>query len=118
MPPMNNKTGNDELLRQLGLRLKQARLNLDWTQGEVAELAGVGVRTVRAIEAGASASMDSWLSILRALGRLDQINQFLPEPPVSPIQLAKLKGKTRQRASGTRGNHTAEEDAGAWTWGE
>ena len=115
---INKTNGNDELLRQLGLRLKQARLNLDWTQGHVAELAGVGVRTVRAMEAGASASMDTWLSVLRALGRLDQINQFLPAPPPSPIQLAKLRGKYRQRASGTRGNQAVSEDAGAWTWGE
>lgn len=115
-------SGNDAWLQRLGERLRRRRLNQNLTQAETAERAGVAPRTVRAIEGGASASMDTWLSLLRALGCLDQIEQFLPEPPLSPIELAKLKGKTRQRATGSRGSDSTgqvEEDAGGgWTWAE
>ena len=115
-------SGNDEYLRRLGDRLRQQRLNQNLTQAELAEQAGIAPRTVRAIEGGASASMDTWLSLLRALGALEQVDQFLPEPPLSPIELAKLKGKARQRATGSRGAErdqaVAEDPSGGWTWGD
>ncbi len=118
----NQNNGNDEYLRRLGDRLRRRRLNQNLTQAELAAQAGVAPRTVRAIEGGASASMDTWLSLLRALGALDQVEQFLPEPPLSPIELAKLKGKTRQRATGSRGSErdqaAAEDPAPGWTWGD
>ncbi len=116
----SNQTGNDALLRKLGDRLRRQRLNQNLTQQQLAERAGVAPRTVRGLEAGASASMDTWLSLLRALGCLDQVDLFLPEPPPSPIELAKLKGRYRQRASGVRGQEApaAEESAGGWTWKE
>ena len=41
---------------------------------------------------------------LRALDQLENLDALLPEPGLSPLQLAKLKGKTRQRASGSRGS--------------
>ena len=116
------QSGNDEWLCRLGERLRRRRLNRNLTQAEVAAQAGVAQRTVRAIEGGASASMDTWLSLLRTLGALDQLDQFLPEPPISPIELAKLKGKTRQRATGSRGSEpdqaVAEDPAEGWTWGD
>lgn len=113
-------SSNDEALRSLGHRLKQERLNRDWTQRDLADLAGVGLRTVRGVEAGASASMDTWISLLRALGRLNQLDQFLPEPPASPIQLAKLKGKQRRRASGGRrpDGLLVDEPRTGWSWGD
>jgi hypothetical protein len=38
------------------------------------------------------------IRVLRAMGKLSQLDAFLPEPGLSPIQLAKLKGRERQRA--------------------
>jgi hypothetical protein len=39
------------------------------------------------------------IQILRALNALDEIDSFLPDPGISPLQLAMMRGKERQRAS-------------------
>lgn len=83
----------------LGHRLKQARLNADLTQVAVARQAGVSRKTVLNAEKG-HAQLESFIAILAALNLLDQLDQFLPVQDISPLQLAKLQGKQRQRASG------------------
>ncbi|MCO8068826.1 MULTISPECIES: helix-turn-helix domain-containing protein [Acinetobacter] len=83
----------------LGQRLKRARLNRDMTQVEVADRAWVSKKTVLKAEKG-DVRLADLIAILRALEMLDELDSFLPEPPLSPIQLLKLRGKIRQRASG------------------
>lgn len=86
----------------LGQRLKQARLNRDLTQQEVAERAGLSRKAVLNAEKG-KAQLEVLVAILQALDLAAQLDNFLPPQPPSPIQLAKLHGKQRQRASGQRG---------------
>ena len=93
----------------LGQRLKQARLNRDLTQLEVAERAGVGRKAVLNAEKG-KAQLEVLIAILQVLELTAQLDHFLPPQPPSPIQLAKLQGKRRQRASGQRGKQEGEED--------
>ena len=93
----------------LGQRLKQARLNRDLTQIEVAERAGVSRKAVLNAEKG-KAQLEVLVAILQALDLTTQLDNLLPPQPPSPIQLAKLQGKQRQRASGQRGKHEGDED--------
>lgn len=94
----------------LGQRLKQARLNRDLTQIEVAEHAGVSRKAVLNAEKGKT-QLEVLIAILQALDLTAQLDNFLPPQPPSPIQLAKLQGKQRQRASGQR-KHGEEGDGG------
>lgn len=89
------------IAEELGQRLKQARLNRDLTQLEVAERAGVSRKTVLNAEKGKT-QLEALVAILQALDLTAQLDQFLPPQPPSPLQLAKLQGKQRQRASGQR----------------
>ena len=93
----------------LGQRLKQARLNRDLTQIEVAERAGVSRKAVLNAEKG-KAQLEVLVAILQALDLTTQLDSFLPPQPPSPIQLAKLQGKQRQRASGQRGKGDGDEE--------
>ena len=43
--------------------------------------------------------MLTFIQILRALDALEELDSLLPEPGISPLQLAKMKGKVRRRAS-------------------
>lgn len=95
------------IAEELGERLQQARLNSDLTQTEVAELAGLSRKAVLNAEKG-KASLEVFVAILVALNLTSQLDLFLPKPAVSPIQLAKLQGKRRQRASGQRKNNAGE----------
>ena len=87
----------------IGARIQRERLNQNMTQAELAERAGLGERTVRSLEAGQRPTVETLIRALRGLGKLDTIDAFLPEPGLSPLQLAKLRGRERQRASGRRG---------------
>lgn len=95
-------TSTGEILAELGRRLQHYRLQQNRTVEELAAAAGVSARTVRRAEAGENPTLESIVRILRALGRLDALDAFLPMPLVSPLQLAAMRGRQRQRASGSR----------------
>lgn len=96
---------------ELGERLKQARLNADLTQSEVALMAGLSRKVVLNAEKG-RCQLESFIAIMAALNLMEHLNRFLPPQTISPIQLAKLQGKRRQRASGQRG--IKPEDVAEW----
>ncbi len=87
-----------EILAELGRRLRRYRLQQNLTQANLARDAGVGTRTVRNIERGGDTQLVTLLRILRALGRLDALDAFLPHPRVSPMELLRTGGRERQRA--------------------
>jgi len=91
------------VLKELGERLRRHRLNLDITQQDLARKAGVARSLVQRIERGHPCTLDGWLRVLRVLGVLDQLDAFLPDPGISPLQLARLQDRERQRATGSRG---------------
>ncbi len=93
------------LLVELGGRLQRTRLNRNLTQPELAAQAGVSRRALQGLEAGKATTLGTFIRALRALGVIEQLDAFLPAPGQSPIQLAKLKGHERQRATGRRIKH-------------
>ena len=89
------------IAEELGNRLKKARLNIDFTQAEVASRAGLNRRTILNAEKG-KVQLENLVAILVSMDMADQLNMFLPVQEISPLQLAKLKGQERQRASKSR----------------
>ncbi len=83
---------------ELGIRLRQARLNQDLSQEQLANKIGLTSKTVSAVEKG-RAHFTSIVSIMMGLGMMDNLSTMIPDAPLSPIQLAKMQGKQRQRAS-------------------
>ncbi len=98
---MIDKMSPAAIAEELGNRLKQARLNADITQAELASKTGLNRRTILNAEKG-NVSLKNLVSILVGLDMADQLNLFLPVQEISPLQLAKLKGQKRQRASRSR----------------
>lgn len=102
------------IAQELGNRLKRARLNADLTQAEVASQAGLNRRTVLNAEKG-KVQLENLVAILVSMGIAEQLNMFLPIQEVSPIQLAKLKGQERQRASRSKPkNASIKEETPSW----
>jgi transcriptional regulator with XRE-family HTH domain len=83
----------------LGRRVRALRLRRDRTQEEVAASAAVSVGTIKNLEAG-KGKLETLIAVLRELGALDALDGFIPEPTVSPVQLARRQGRPRRRASG------------------
>ena len=107
---------NAAIRSELGKRLQRERLNQNITQADLSERAGISRRTLVAAEKGEGTTLETLIRILRGLGSLNRLDQFLPEPPISPIQLAKLKGKVRQKASGKLKYPTNHKTT--WKWKE
>lgn len=108
---------DDALLAMLGERLARLRLTKNLTQRQLAEQAGLGLRTVQRLEQGAAASqLSSFLRICRVLGLAENLELLVPEPQASPIDRLKLEGRKRQRASGRK--PAPKHAAKPWNWGE
>jgi len=105
---------DEVILAEFGERIARRRLDLQLTQADVAEQAGVAKRTVERIEAGASAQMSSMIRIFRVLDLLSGLDQTIPEAQPSPMDLLKRKGKQRQRAS----RRQSEQSDKPWSWGD
>ena len=105
--------------QELGERIKSLRLRKNITQQALAERTALSLGTIKSLEAGKS-KLATLIAVMRELDALDQLDQFIPPPEISPLQLAKMRGKSRQRASGTRGQqglaNPADQDKGDSEW--
>lgn len=93
---------------EIGTRLKALRLRRNVTQKALAEATGLSVTAIKGIEAGGG-TLSTLIAVLRELHALDQLEHFIPEITVSPLQLARRKGIKRQRATGSRGKDDGDE---------
>lgn len=91
--------GDKAVLAEIGDRTNRQRLNRNITQVDLARRAGVTRIVVQRLENGHGCNLESLIKILRSLDLIDQLDAFLPRPGISPVQLAKLKGNERLRAS-------------------
>lgn len=96
---MNEADAPAALAAIIGERLKVARLNRNLSQSVIATMIGVDRKTVMNAEKGKT-DLENLIAILMVLGKADQIDLLLAPQEISPIQLSKLQGKQRQRASG------------------
>jgi len=111
---MFEKISPAAIAEELGNRLKQARLNADLTQAEVALRTGLNRRTILNAEKG-NVQLKNLVAILVSLDMANQLNLFLPVQEISPLQLAKLKGQKRQRASKSKKRKSQiQEDKSLW----
>ena len=99
---------------EIGARLARLRLSRNVTQATLAEEAGIGVRTLRRLEAGEPSTLDTFLRVAKALDLEDAILSALPEGQIRPIERVSKKGSERQRA------RPSQKEAGqsTWVWGD
>lgn len=107
---------DEQIQKIIGTRLRRKRLNSNMSQDELATLSGVSRRTITNLEGGKGGSLLTLIAVLRGLNLLDNLAHFIPDVGISPAQIARLRGKERRRATGSRGRKA--EDAGSWEWNE
>jgi putative transcriptional regulator len=91
------------ILKDLSEFIKQLRLKKNYTQSSLAEKAGIHRITLSEFEHGTrSVSLTTFIHLLRALNELELLDAFKPRPTISPLQMVKLEGKKRQRASSVK----------------
>lgn len=90
---------NPEIITELGRRFKEYRLNYRLTQKEAAEKAGVSLITLRQFENGKAYNihMNNFLALLRVVDCLEQIDELLPEIPISAYSMQQIINKKPKR---------------------
>ncbi|HIE65400.1 MAG: helix-turn-helix transcriptional regulator [Nitrospira sp.] len=106
---------DEAILAEIGQRVVCRRLDLQYTQADVAEQAGIAKRTVERLEAGFSVQMSTLIRIFRVLDLLPGLDRMIPEAGPRPMDLLKRKGKVRKRASSRRPSDRSDKP---WTWGD
>ena len=87
---------------ELGRRLARCRLSMGVTQAALAFEAGISKRTLERIEAGQSVQFVSLVRLLRALRLMDNLEALAPAEGPGPMELLRMQGRRRQRASSAR----------------
>ena len=87
------------VLKEIGAQIRQMRLNRNVSQAKLGAISGLSRKAISDIERNGRCSMMSIVQILRALEKLELLNIFSTEFLVSPIQIAKMYGRQRKKAS-------------------
>ena len=82
-----------ELLALMGGRLRDLRKARKLTVTEVARLAGLNRTTVHRTEVGDNPTLMTLVRLLRVYGRLPALEDFLPPPEISPMELVRQQRK-------------------------
>lgn len=90
---------NQAISAEIGQRIEQLRLEKNLTQQQLADEIGLSRVSYRKLVSGGG-KFENIVAVLRALGKLDFVEQFIPQTTFSPMEQLKFKGKQRQRASG------------------
>lgn len=98
---------------ELGRRVRELRLRRNLTQQALAEATTLSLNTIKALESG-KGKISTVIAVLRELRALEHLDNFIPEPGISPLQLAKRHGKPRQRASGERAQQGKTAEDSEW----
>lgn len=104
---------NEAVAKELGDRLRQARIDYPLTQAQLARRAGVSQRTVVNLERGAEVTTGSLVSVLRALGLLSRMELLVPAREPGPLELLSETSR-RQRARAPRKTDMET----SWKWGD
>lgn len=111
---------DEMILHKIGSHLKEVRLKQNITQQHLAEESRVSLSTVKKIENGEIRSFDSFLRLLRTLGKLDVLQPLLDEEQMSPSEYYEMVHKStshqRKRATSKDTNRKNEGGKEETTW--
>lgn len=112
---INAYSSKDEVLTEIGERIKASRISMSISQKEMAERTNLSQRTISNLENGKDVSFSTIIEVLRELGQLQSLELMIPAQVIRPSQIVEL-GKPRERVSSKR--KQKEKIATTWKWGD
>jgi transcriptional regulator with XRE-family HTH domain len=91
-------TSDVAILEVLGNFIQKIRLQQNKTQQEIALASGINRSTLVQMEKGSGGNLLTFIQVLRTLQQLHLLQGFEIKQQISPLQLAKIEAKQRQRA--------------------
>ena len=92
------------ILKELGERIRKLRLRKNITQEDLAEHTLLAVGTIKSLESG-KGKLSTLIAVLRELGALEQLEQFIPPITISPLKMVDASTKSanqRERATSSK----------------
>lgn len=90
------------LAATVGAHLQTLRLKRNISLETVAKNAAISRQTLHLMLNQGKGTLINLIAVLRALGELERLSSLLEEVRPSPLQIMRMEGKKRQRASGSR----------------
>lgn len=105
-----------EITRRISEKLKELRLKQNISRQDLSVSSEVSVSSIARMEDGEIKSFESFLRILRTLGRIDVLLPLLEEEEISPNEYFKLvhSAKTRQRKRASKSNAHKQQEVSEW----
>lgn len=94
MEKLKNLTDLDFILR-LGTKLKKIRIGQELTQIQLADLSGLGLKTISNIEVGKPFSLVVLFQVLKALDHLEMLNDLLGDTIQNNVSTNKEKRRVK-----------------------
>jgi transcriptional regulator with XRE-family HTH domain len=105
---------SNQIEASLCKRLESIRLSRNITQAQLAEEAGISLRTIGRLEKGQGVSLDTFIRIMMALCIQQNLEALLPDPAVRPIERIGMGAGERKRARPPK----SIDEPPAWSWGD
>ena len=104
-----------EITNKISAKIKELRLKQNISRQDMADSSGVSVSSIARMEDGDIKSFESFLRIIRSLGKIEIFMPMLQEEEISPNEYYKMvqsaKTKQRKRASRSSNNNNEQEDS-------
>lgn len=119
MSPLSNNSNwygmsDPAIIKELGIQFKKMRLQKNMSQQQLAAKSGLYRSTISEIENGRTASLLSFIQMLRGLDKLELLDILVVGPVVSPLTLAREAGLFRKRASSLKIYENNLPEDGTW----
>lgn len=101
MSAIGNQITTEEVLAELGARLRTARLERNVTVDAVAAKTGLNRKTLLDLELGRDVKLSTLIKMLRAMDMLGNLEAAFPDTLPGAEAFA-APGRLRQRATGSR----------------
>lgn len=105
---------DEQILSEIGARIKAARIRAGKTQATLAAESGVSKRTVENIENGESAQFLNIIKILRALNLLQNLEPLLPSAEKTPVEYVITHPKSQMLRVRESKNKNSSESPFKW----
>ncbi|MCF0177098.1 MAG: helix-turn-helix domain-containing protein [Bacteroidaceae bacterium] len=111
-----NMLSDTEITKKISAKLKELRLKQNISRQEMSASSGVSMSSVVRMEDGEIKSFESFLRILRTLGRIDVLLPLVEEEEISPNEYFKLvhSTKTKQRKRASKSSTNSQQEESEW----
>ncbi len=106
-----------EITNKISAKIKELRLKQNISRQDMADSSGVSVSSIARMEDGEIKSFESFLRIIRSLGKIEIFLPMLQEEEISPNEYYRMvqSAKTKQRKRASRSsNNNNEQEGSEW----